>query len=101
MSKETSVILRSMISTILIVEDDNGLIKYLKELLLDSGYSVQTSTDGIQALDSIQKVEPDLVVLDLGLPNMSGETVCMEIRKKYPELPVLILTAKDSIQDKI
>jgi DNA-binding response OmpR family regulator len=88
-----------MVQTVLVVEDDKGLQKYLKELLLDNGYSVQTASDGIQALDALKKAEPDVVVLDLGLPNMSGEAVCLEIRKKYPELPVIILTAKDSITD--
>lgn len=93
------VILRFMTKTILVVEDDNGLSKYLKELLLDNGYFVQTAGDGVQALNSLQKTPPDLMVLDLGLPNMSGEAVCMEVRKKYPDLPVIILTAKDSIND--
>src|SRR3989338_5251496 len=88
-----------MTSTILIVEDDSGLQKYLKELLLDNGFSAQSASDGIQALNSISKSEPDLVILDLGLPNMSGEAVCMEIRKKYPDLPVIILTAKDAVSD--
>lgn len=88
-----------MVQTIMVVEDDKGLQKYLKELLLDNGYSVKTASDGIEALEMLQKVLPDLVVLDLGLPNMSGEAVCSEIRKKYPELPVIILTAKDSISD--
>lgn len=88
-----------MISTILIVEDDNGLQKYLRELLLDKGYSVQTASDGIQALNYIQKLPPDLIILDLGLPNMSGESVCSEIRKKYPDLRIVILTAKDNVSD--
>ncbi|MBI2022658.1 response regulator transcription factor, partial [Candidatus Daviesbacteria bacterium] len=73
--------------------------KYLKELLLDNGYSVQSAADGIAALNIIKKTQPDMVVLDLGLPNMSGETVCLEIRKNYPTLPVIILTAKDTISD--
>ena len=88
-----------MVSNLLIVEDDSGLQKYLKELFLDNGYSAQAASDGVAALNVIEKSLPDLVVLDLGLPNMSGEAVCMEIRKKYPELPVIILTAKDSISD--
>lgn len=88
-----------MTQSILVVEDDKGLQKYLKELLLDNGYAVQSAGDGIAALDYLQKTQPDLVVLDLGLPNMSGETVCLEIRKKYRDLPVIILTARDSIQD--
>lgn len=88
-----------MVKTILVVEDDLGLQKYLKELLLDNGFNVQAASDGIQALKSIEKLLPDLVVLDLGLPNMSGEAVCSEIRKKYPDLPVVILTAKDGVED--
>jgi DNA-binding response OmpR family regulator len=81
------------------VEDDSGVQKYLKELLLDNGYHVQVASDGIMALNMLQKAAPDIVILDLGLPNMSGEAVCMEIRKQYPDLPVIILTAKDSISD--
>ncbi len=88
-----------MTQSILVVEDDKGLQKYLKELLLDNGFAVQVAGDGIIALDYLQKTQPDLVVLDLGLPNMSGETVCLEIRKKYKDLPVIILTARDSVSD--
>ena len=81
------------------VEDDRGLQKYLRELLLDNAYAVQTVSDGIAALDYFKKAEPDLVVLDLSLPVMSGEAVCREIRKKYKDLPIIILTAKDSINN--
>lgn len=88
-----------MTQSILIVEDDKGLQKYLRELLLDNGYAVQIAGDGIIALNSLTKTQPDLVVLDLGLPNMSGEAVCLEVRKKYKDLPVIILTARDSISD--
>ena len=88
-----------MAHTILVVEDDKGLQKYLKELLLDNGYAVHTASDGIAALESISTAEPDIVVLDLGLPTMSGEAVCQEIRKKNKELPIIILTAKDSVTD--
>lgn len=88
-----------MVSTILVIEDDTGLQKYLKELLLDNGYSVQAASDGVVGLGLLKKSEPDLVILDLGLPNVSGETVCLEIRKNYPELPVIILTAKDAVAD--
>lgn len=88
-----------MSNTVLVVEDDLGVQKYLKELLLDNGYSVLTAADGVQALNSIEKLTPDVVLLDLQLPNMTGEAVCMEIRKKYPEVKVIILTAKDKIED--
>lgn len=88
-----------MVSKILVVEDDLGLQKYLKELFLDNQYSVSAASDGIAALNYINKLPPDLVVLDLGLPNMSGESVVKEVRKKYPNLPVIILTAKDTTEN--
>ncbi len=88
-----------MSNNILIVEDDVSLAKYLKELLSENEYSVSTASDGVQALNSIQKMLPDLVLLDLGLPNMTGEAVCIEIRKKYSDLKVIILTAKHEVSD--
>lgn len=88
-----------MISRILVVEDDVGLQKYLKELLVNNDYSVTIASDGVIALNTLSKIPPDLVILDLGLPNMNGEAVIGELRKKYPNLPVIILTAKDSTAD--
>lgn len=88
-----------MTKTVLVVEDDIGLQKYLKELLLDNSYSVRIASDGVQALNLISKLPPDLVILDLALPNMGGEAVCSEIRKKYPDIRVVILTAKDGVAD--
>jgi len=88
-----------MIYTILIVEDDKGLQKYLKELFLDNGYSIHVVGDGIAALEYLEKNSPDLMILDLGLPVMSGDAVCQEARKKYKDLPIIILTAKDAISD--
>jgi DNA-binding response OmpR family regulator len=88
-----------MIYSILIVEDDSGVQKYLKELLLDNGYSVHIVGDGIEAIEYIQKSQPDLVILDLGLPKLTGEGVVAEIRKNYPELRIIILSAKDTLND--
>jgi DNA-binding response OmpR family regulator len=88
-----------MTHTILVVEDDQGLQKYLKELLLDNGYSVHVASTGLEALNYSKKSEPDLIVLDLGLPIMTGETVLQEIRKRDKSLPIIVLTAKDSIND--
>lgn len=86
-------------NSILVVEDDKSLTQVLKDLLTDEGYSVRVAQDGTEALNAVKKIEPDLVILDLGLPNMSGESVCKEMKKKYPDLPVLILTARDSSSD--
>lgn len=88
-----------MTKTILIVEDDLGLQKYLKELLTSNDYVAQTASDGIIALNMLQKSQPDLVLLDLALPNMRGEAVCTEIKKKYPDVEIIILTAKDGVAD--
>jgi DNA-binding response OmpR family regulator len=88
-----------MLKNVLIVEDDKGIQKYLKELLLDNGYSVKTASDGLSALEVLKKSQPDLVLLDLNLPNVNGETICLEIRKNYPGIRVIILTAKDTTTD--
>ena len=88
-----------MINKILIVEDDLGLQEYVKELLLDNGYSAEVASDGISALNTLKKSQPDLVILDLGLPKIAGEAVIADMKKKYPDLPVVILTAKDESSD--
>lgn len=88
-----------MVNKVLIVEDDPGLQKYLKELFVENEFSVQTASDGVLALNAINKIPPDVVILDLGLPNMSGESVVSEVRKKTPNLPVIILTARDAVSD--
>lgn len=88
-----------MMDAILIVEDDPGIQEYLKEFLIENGYAVQAAADGTTALQTIKKIQPDVVILDLGLPNITGEAVCLEIRKKFPDLPIIILTAKDATSD--
>jgi len=88
-----------MTRTILVVEDQKDLQNYLKEFLSDNDYLVITASDGIQALNAINKSKPDLVLLDLGLPNMSGESVVLEVRKKWPDLRVIILSARNDTLD--
>lgn len=88
-----------MVNKVLVVEDDQGIQEFLRELLLDNGFAAEVASDGVQALSLIKKSQPDLVLLDLGLPNLAGEAVCLEIRKKYPDLPIIILTAKDDVSD--
>lgn len=88
-----------MIMKILVVEDEKDLRDYLKELLLDNNYAAELTDDGASALNYIRKTRPDLVILDLGLPDIDGKTVCVEIKKLYPDLPVLILTARNTTSD--
>ena|SRR3990167_2253471 len=88
-----------MVNSILIVEDEEELREYLTDILLDSGFSVTAVDDGSAAIHAVEKKQPDLVLLDLGLPSVSGEAVCREIRKNYPDLPVIILTARSDKAD--
>lgn len=84
---------------ILLIEDDLGIQEYIKDLLLENEYNVTSFSDGISALDFLKESFIDLVILDLGLPKLTGEAVCKDIRKKYPHLPIIILTAKDATTD--
>lgn len=84
---------------ILIVEDDKDLRDSLFALLTDEGFMVRLASDGMQALNAVEKTQPDLVLLDLGLPTLKGEMVCKEIKKRYPETVVIFLTGRDSTQD--
>lgn len=88
-----------MVKNILVIEDEEGIRQYLKELLTENGYSARTASDGTTGLAQIKKIIPDLVLLDLGLPDITGEAVCQQITKDYPDLPIIILTARDSTQN--
>ena len=84
---------------ILLVEDDDGIRTTLKEILTERGFLIDAIEDGAQALKIIRKSPPDLLLLDLGLPKISGESVCKEAHKLYPSLPIIILTAKKNTED--
>lgn len=84
---------------ILLVEDDEGIRTTLKEILTERGFLIEALDDGALALDAIKKSPPDLLLLDLGLPKISGESICKETHKMYPDLPIIILTAKNNSKD--
>lgn len=86
---------------ILIVEDEEKIANFLRRGLLEESYAVDIARDGEEALYKFEVNEYDLVVLDLLLPKVDGITVCRKIRETNPHLPVLILTAKDGIEDKV
>ena len=90
-----------MTPSILIVEDDKDFQRYLRDLLVKNGYSIQATAKGISALEMVEKLEPDLIILDLNLPDVHGESVCAEIRKDHPSLPIIMLTSKTGISDKV
>jgi two-component system, OmpR family, response regulator len=87
-------------NNILVVEDDNTLLDVLRYNLVKEGYRVVTASDGLQGIEIARKEEPDLVILDLMLPNMDGLEVCRVLRKDMI-VPILMLTAKAEEIDKI
>lgn len=87
----------SMAETILIVEDDRELRDYLRETLVTDGYVVWVAKDAMETKGILEKKHPDLVLLDLGLPVITGESLLKEIKDTYPEIKVIILTGKDQL----
>ena len=85
---------------ILIVEDDRNLLSTLKYNLQKEGYNAVTAVDGAQALDVARREKPDLIVLDVMLPKLSGFEVCRILRQEMT-VPILMLTAKTEEVDKI
>ncbi len=86
---------------VLIVEDNYELNKTLKEILELNGYLVESAYDGEEALDYILSGDYDIIILDILLPKIDGYDVCKIIRDKGIKTPVLMLTAKGTIQDKV
>ena len=86
---------------ILIAEDEKSLNKILVSRLAAEHYSVDACFDGQEALDYLAGAEYDAVVLDIMMPVMDGLTVLRKIRARDKSLPVLLLTARDSIEDRV
>src|SRR5215468_9860236 len=85
---------------ILTVEDEPRISRYLQSSLQMAGYDVTVAGDGVKALEMVQSNRPDLVLLDLNLPHMSGFEVLEHIRKQF-DTPVIVLTALDTEDDKV
>jgi two-component system response regulator QseB len=86
---------------LLIVEDDELLRDGLSAQLMQAGHRIDTAADGEQALSRLDTEAYEGVVLDLGLPRVDGLTVLRRLRQRLPALPVLILTARDGIEDRV
>jgi two-component system response regulator MprA len=86
---------------ILVVDDDPGVRGALDRALRLDGYEVTTVADGRAALESLALKAPDAVVLDLGLPGMDGLDVCKRLRGAGDDTPVLMLTARDAVHDRV
>jgi DNA-binding response OmpR family regulator len=86
---------------ILVVEDDPAIILGLEDLLVSESYRVDCARDGRQALELYRSNRPDLIVLDIMIPQLSGYEVCRQIRKQDRTTPILMLTAKGQEPDKV
>lgn len=86
---------------ILIVEDEAGIIQFLKQGLEEEGYKITTATDGLEGYELVEKEKFDLILLDWMLPKMTGLELCKAIRIKNTITPIIFLTAKDTVQETI
>lgn len=87
-------------ANILVVDDEESLIDLVSSALRFAGYSVDTESNGFDALRHIKRSTPDLVVLDVNMPEIDGFEVCRRIRRDGVDIPVIFLTARDEIDDK-
>ncbi|TDA69923.1 MAG: response regulator transcription factor [Clostridia bacterium] len=90
-----------MATTIMIVDDDAKITALLRRSLTYEGYRVVEAGEGHQALELAEETEPELVILDVMLPGISGIEVCRRLRERGDRVPVLMLTARDEITDRV
>lgn len=86
---------------IIIVEDEPSLVFTLKDTLEAENYEVAVVTDGSNAVDTVTEFDPDLMILDLMLPNVSGYDICKKVRELKYSFPIIMLTARDQEIDKV
>jgi two-component system, OmpR family, response regulator MprA len=86
---------------VLVVDDDRAVREALRRALTLGGYEVQVADDGEQALESVVRSLPEAVVLDIGLPGIDGLELCRQVRRLGNRVPILMLTARDAVSDRI
>lgn len=90
-----------MSETILVVDDDAAIRRMLERTLRADGYRVELVADGGAALASVERFVPDIIILDLGLPGVEGVEVARRLRAKKLATPILMLTARDAVGDRV
>ena len=86
---------------IVVVDDEQAVRDSLRRSLSFNGYDIAIAEDGEQALDVIEKEQPDLVILDVMMPKMDGLEVCRHLRSHGGDRPILVLTARDGVSDRV
>ena len=90
-------------AAILVVDDEEPILELLRFNLEKEGYQVRVAKDGPEALESVEKEQPDLLILDVMLPGMDGLEICRQLRlnPKFRQIPIIMLTAKGEVIDKV
>jgi len=86
---------------VLVIEDDRAVQKALKRLFEGEGYAVDVASNGSEGLEKFHATVPSALVLDLRLPGVPGQDVCREVKQAAPGVPVIILSAKSEVSDKV
>jgi len=86
---------------ILVVDDDPPIRRMLERTLVADGYEVRTAADGGSALVEVERAAPDILVLDVAMPGLGGLEVCRRVRTKGLGFPVLLLTARDAVDERV
>src|ERR671938_734488 len=87
-------------TTVLIADDEKNIVQLTRMYLANEGFTVESAANGREALDKVRQVKPDLVILDLMMPDVDGWEVCRRLRKEG-DIPIIMLTARDDDVDKI
>src|SRR5436305_2614286 len=88
-------------ATVLVVDDDGPILRMLERTLRAEGYAVTAAGGGGEALAAVERSVPDLVILDVAMPGLDGLSVCRRLRGKGLALPILLLTARDAVPDRV
>jgi two-component system response regulator MprA len=86
---------------VLVVDDDSPIRRMLERTLAAEGYEVATAADGGGALAAVERAVPDLLVLDVAMPGLDGLVVCRRLRRAGLALPILLLTARDAVEERV
>jgi DNA-binding response OmpR family regulator len=90
-----------MVANILLVEDEEALAQFLKQELTYEGYNVSVELDGMAGLVAARELHPDLLIVDWMLPRLSGIEICRRLRSSHDKVPIILLTAKDEVNDRV
>lgn len=86
---------------ILVVDDEQPVRESLRRSLRFNGYDVLTASDGLEAVEAVRSENPELLILDVMMPNMDGLEVCRTLRREGWDRPILVLTARDGVSDRV